>query len=64
MGSPSALPPAQTVASAALTANFYLTTPTAHVTLGPTGATTVLAVLPTQRDPKTIASRLIGTDGG
>jgi hypothetical protein len=64
VGSPMALPPAQTVASAALTANFYLIPPTAHVTLGPTGATTVLAVLPSQPDPKSIASRLIATDGG
>jgi len=64
VGLPTALPPAQTVASAALTANFYLTPPTAHVTLGPTGAATVLAVLPTQPDPKTVTSRLIATDGG
>jgi hypothetical protein len=64
VGSPTALPPPQTVASAALTGNFYLTPPTAHVTLGPTGAATVLAVLPAQPDPKSIASRLIATDGG
>jgi hypothetical protein len=63
VGSPTALPPPQTVASATLTGNYYLIPPTAHVTLGPTGATTVLAALPSQPDPNSIASRLIAADG-
>jgi hypothetical protein len=43
--------------------NFFVTTPSARITLAPSGAATALAVLPTEPAPRQIASRLVAIDG-
>jgi hypothetical protein len=63
IGQATALPPPQTVASSALSGRFYVTPPETQVTLDPTGAATVLAVVPSQPAADRIASRLVGVDG-
>lgn len=63
VGRATALAPPQTVASSALSGRFYVTPPDTQVTLDPTGAATVLAVLPSQPAPDRIASRLVAIDG-
>jgi hypothetical protein len=63
VGRPNALAPPQTIAAVTLGGNFFVTTPSAHVTLAPSGAATALAVLPTEPAPRQIASRLVAIDG-
>jgi hypothetical protein len=63
VGRPGALGPPQTIAAVTLAGNFFITTPSAGITLAPSGAATALAVLPTEPAPKQIASRLVATDG-
>jgi hypothetical protein len=63
VGPAGALGPVQPVAAVTLVGNFFITTPSARVALGPTGAATVLAVLPSQPAPKQIATRLVAADG-
>jgi hypothetical protein len=53
----------QTVATATLTGDFFVSPPAARVALAPSGAATVLAVLPSQPAPNRIASRLLAVDG-
>jgi hypothetical protein len=63
VGRAGALGPTQTIASATLTGSFYMTPPTVRITLNPSGAATVLAVLPSEPAPRQIASRLVTLDG-
>jgi hypothetical protein len=46
-----------------LVADFFVITPSARITLAPSGAATALAVLPTEPAPKQISSRLVAIDG-
>jgi hypothetical protein len=63
VGRPGALGPPQTIAAVTLGGNFFVTTPSARITLAPSGAATALAVLPTEPAPRQIASRLVAIDG-
>jgi hypothetical protein len=63
IGRPGALGPPQTIAAVTLVGNFFVTTPSARITLSPSGTATALAVLPTELTPKQISTRLIASDG-
>jgi hypothetical protein len=63
VGRPGALGPPQTIAAVTLGGNFFVTTPSARITLASSGAATALAVLPTEPAPRQIASRLVAIDG-
>jgi hypothetical protein len=63
VGRPQALGPPQTIATVTLAGNFFVTTPSARITLAPSGAATALAVLPSEPAPRQIASRLVALDG-
>jgi hypothetical protein len=63
VGRPQALGAPQTIAAVTLVGDFFVTTPSARVTLAPSGAATAFAVLPTQPAPRQISSRLVAIDG-
>jgi hypothetical protein len=63
VGRPAALGQPQTIAAATLGGDFFVATPSAHITLAPSGAATALAVLPTEPAPMQTASRLVAIDG-
>jgi hypothetical protein len=63
VGRPAALGPPQVIATVTLAGNFFVTTPSARITLAPSGAAIALAVLPSEPAPRQIASRLVAIDG-
>jgi hypothetical protein len=63
VGPANALGPPQTLAAATLVGDLYVMTPSARVTLSPAGAATVLAVVPSEPDPKQVTSLLLAADG-
>ena len=63
VGRPQALGPPQTIAAVTLADGFYVTAPSARVTLAPSGAATAFAVLPTEPAPRQISNRLVAIDG-
>ena len=63
VGRPGALGRPQTIAAVTLGGNFFVTTPSAGITLAPSGAATALAVLPSEPAPRQLASRLVAIDG-
>jgi hypothetical protein len=63
VGRPQVLGPPQTIAAVTLVGDFFVTTPSARVTLAPSGAATAFAVLPTEPAPRQISSRLVAMEG-
>jgi hypothetical protein len=63
VGRPQALAPPQTIAAVTLVDDFFVATPSARITLAPSGVATALAVLPTEPAPRQVASRLVAIDG-